>query len=177
MKQCKLLVQRHRSGAVVVALALLILGLAFFAAPATSSAQDAPNGTIPGGTVPPMPPLRPSITFVHAAPFDADVNMTGVDVCTDEDEIVPGLDDIVYGEARTLFFDPDWFDWKIAVPGTNCLNVLVDIEPFSLGYNAVKVLVFSGDGVNQPLDVIDVLAREGGGVIFMPVLARFSSLG
>jgi hypothetical protein len=171
MKQYRLLARQHRSLALMFALGLLIVGLAFFAAPATSSAQAAPSGTIPGGTLPPLPLLQPSITFVHAAPFDDEVVMTGIDVCTDEGEIVPGLDGIVYGEARTLYFTPDWFDWKIAVPGTDCIHMLLDIEPFSLGYNAVKVLVFAGDGVNQPLDVIDVLAREGGGVIFMPFLA------
>jgi hypothetical protein len=175
MKQCKLLVQKHRSGVAVAALGLLILGLAFFAAPATTSAQDTPNATVPGGTVPPIQPLRPSITFVHAASFDADVILTAIDVCTDEGEVVPGLENMIYGEAQTLYFDPNSFDWKIAVAGTNCTNVLVDIAAFGLGYGAVKVLVFSGDGAKQPLGVIDVLAREGGGVIFMPYLSLASS--
>ena len=58
------------------------------------------------------------------------------------------LENMIYGEAQTLYFDPNSFDWKIAVAGTNCANVLVDIAPFGLGYNAVKVLVFSGDGAN-----------------------------
>jgi hypothetical protein len=134
-----------------------------------------PNGTVPGGTVPPIQPLRPSITFVHAASFDVDVAQTAIDVCTDEGEVVPGLENMIYGEAQTLYFDPNSFDWKIAVAGTNCANVLVDIAPFGLGYNSVKVLVFSGDGAKQPLGVIDVLAREGGGVIFMPFLSLASS--
>jgi hypothetical protein len=48
----------------------------------------------------------------------------------------------------------------------------LDLEPFGLGYSTVRMLVFTGDIVNQPLSVIDVLAREGGGVIFMPFIVR-----
>jgi hypothetical protein len=171
MKQCKLLAQQHRSLALMVTLGLLILGLAFFATPSTSSAQDAANGTLPPGTVPPIPPLQPSVTFVHAASFDADAILTAVDVCTDTGEVVPGLENVIYGEGRTLYFNPSSFDWKIARAGTNCTNVLVDIAPFNLGYNAVKVLVFSGDGLRQPLGIIDVFAREGGIALFIPFIS------
>jgi len=154
-------------------LGLSILGLAFFAAPSTTSAQDAPDDTIPGGTVPPgtvppIPALQPSVTFVHAAAFDADAILTAVDVCTDAGDVVPGLENVIYGEARTLYFNPNSFDWKIAKAGTNCTNVLVDIPPFGLGYNAVKLLVFSGDGARQPLGIIDVFARQGGRALFLP---------
>lgn len=169
----------HRRAAVlVIGLTLLLAGLAFFGAPAATSAQDSPdNGTVPGGTVPPIPPLRPSVTFVHAAPFDTDVILTAIDVCTEEGTVVEGLDTLIFGEARTIYFDPNSFDWYIAAAGTNCGTVLVDIDPFGLGYGAVKVLVFTGDISKQPLQVIDVLAREGGGVIFMPFLARAGSQG
>jgi hypothetical protein len=182
MKQCKLLAQQHRSLALAAALGLVILGLAFFAAPSTTRAEDANvgttvPGTVPPGTVPPMPPLQPSVTFVHAAPFDADAVLTAVDVCTDAGQVVPGLENLVYTDARTLYFNPASFDWKIAKAGTNCTNVLVDIAPFGLGYNAVKVLVFTGDGSKQPLGVIDVFAREGGGALFMPFVSVTNRLG
>lgn len=175
MKQYKLLAHQHRFGVLMVGLTLLILGLAFFAAPATTSAQNAPNDTTPPGTVPPNPALRPSVTFIHAAPFDADVALTAVDICTDDGNLVPGMDGITYGGARTLSLDPSLFDWMITTAGSNCQNVLLDIELFSLGYGTVRVLVFTGDIVNQPLVVLDVLAQEGGGVIFMPVIIRSSS--
>jgi hypothetical protein len=168
---------RRRTAALVAGLTLLCLGLAFFGAPGTSRAEESPNGTVPGGTVPPIPPLRPSVTFVHAAPFDIDTMLTAVDVCTEENTVVAGLESLIFGEARTLYFDPNAFDWKIAVAGSNCQNVLVDIDEFGLGYSAIKVLVFTGDRTKQPLQVIDVLAREGGGVIFMPFLARAGSQG
>ena len=186
MKQCKLLVQRHRSLVLAMALGLAILGLAFLVAPGTTLAEDGlgaaevgtvPPGTVPPGTVPPIPSLQPSVTFVHAASFDADINLTAVDVCTDAGVVVLGLGNIVYGQSSTLYFNPAAFDWKIARAGTNCADVLVDIAPFSLGYNAVKVLVFTGDGTLQPLGVIDVFAREGGGVIFIPYVATLNPLG
>ena len=186
MKQCKLLAQRHRSLALAAALGLAILGLAFFAAPSTTRAEDGAEaagvgttvpGTVPPGTVPPIPPLEPSVTFVHAAPFDADAIFTAVDVCTDAGGVVPGLENVVYTEARTLYFNPASFDWKITRAGTNCTDVLVDIAPFGLGYNAVKVLVFTGDGSKQPLGVIDVFAREGGGALFMPFVSVTNRLG
>jgi hypothetical protein len=168
---------RRRAAVLVVGLTLLLVGLAFLGAPGTSRAEDGPNGTVPGGTLPPIPPLRPSVTFVHAAPFNVDATLTAIDVCTEENTVVTGLAALAFGDARTLYFDPNAFDWKIAVAGSNCQNVLVDIDEFGLGYSAVKVLVFTGDGANQPLQVIDVLAREGGGVIFMPFLARAGSQG
>jgi hypothetical protein len=168
MEQSKLPARRRSSEVFMVALALLILGLAFLAAPQTSSAQDAPDA----GTVPPLPALRPSITFVHAAAFDADVALTAVDVCTEEGEVVPGLANITYGEGRTLSFDPGSFDWTIAAVGSDCLTELLDLEPFGLGYGTIRILVLAGDNVNQPLEVLDVLAQEGGGAVFMPIVFR-----
>ena len=186
MKQSKLLVRQHRSLALAMALGLVILGLAFFAAPSTTLAEDGAEaagvgttvpGTVPPGTVPPIPSLQPSVTFVHAASFNADAGLTAVDVCTETGEVVPGLGNVIYGEARTLYFNPASFDWKIAKSGSDCMDVLVDIAPFGLGYNAVKVLVFTGDGTLQPLGVIDVFAREGGSALFMPLVSRFNPLG
>jgi hypothetical protein len=181
MKQCKLFAQQHRSLVLAMALGLVILGLAFFAVPSTTSAQDTPDGTIPGGTVPPgtvppIPSLQPSITFVHASLF-ADPDPVVIDVCTDAGTVVPFLENMSYGEAQTLYFDPNAFDWKIARAGTNCTDVLVDIPPFQLGYGAVKVLVFAGDDVIQPLEVIDVLARKGDGALFMPFISVTNRLG
>ena len=186
MKQCKLLAQQHRSLALAMALGLVILGLAFFAAPSTTRAEDgtgaatgtaSPGTTVPPGTVPPIAPLQPSVTFVHAASFSVDPYLAAVDVCTDAGEVVTGLENVIYAEARTLYFNPASFDWKIARSGTNCTSVLVDIAPFSLGYNAVKVLVFAGDGIRQPLSVIDVFARESGGALFMPFVSVTNRLG
>jgi hypothetical protein len=186
MKQCKLLAKRHRSPVLAVVLGLAILGLAFFAAPNPTRAQDGTEPaagaadvgtTVPPGTVPPNPALQPSVTFVHAAPFDADPFLAAVDVCTDAGEVVSGLENVIYAEARTLYFNPASFDWKIARAGTNCTSVLVDIAPFGLGYNAVKVLVFAGDGSKQPLGVIDVFARQNGGALFMPFVSVTNRLG
>jgi hypothetical protein len=171
MKHRKLPRRRHYSTALIVGLALLILGLAFFAAPQTTSAQDAPDA----GTVPPNPALRPVITFVHAAPFNSGPSMTAVDICTAEDDVVPGLEGLIYGEGRTVIFDPGSFDWTIAVAGSDCQIELLDIEPFELGYGTFRILVFMGDGVNQPLVVLDVLAQEGGGVVFLPVVLKPST--
>ena len=186
MKQCKLLVRQHRSLALAMALGLVILGLAFFAAPGTMRAEDEAGaagvgttvpGTVPPGTVPPIPSLQPSVTFVHAASFNADVSLTAVDVCTEAGEVVPGYGNVIYGEARTFYFNPASFDWKIAKSGSDCLDVLVDIPPFGLGYNAVKVLVFTGDGTLQPLGVIDVFAREGGSALFIPFVSTLNPVG
>jgi hypothetical protein len=162
------------------------LGLAFFATPSTTRAEDGtatgvgaagPGTTVPPGTVPPIPSMEPSVTFVHAASFSVDPYLAAVDVCTDAGEVVTGLENVIYAEARTLYFNPASFDWNIARAGTNCTDVLVDIAPFSLGYNTVKVLVFSGDGIRQPLGVIDVFAREGGGALFMPFVSVTNRLG
>lgn len=168
MKQWKRLHRQHYSGALMVGLGLLILALALFAAPQTTSAQDAPDA----GTIPPIPGLRPAITFVHAASFNADPALTAIDVCMEDGESVPGLEGLTYGEGRTISVDPGSFDWVIAAAGSDCQTVLLDMEPFGLGYSTIRVLVFAGDNVTQPLKVIDVLAQEGGGAIFMPLVVR-----
>jgi hypothetical protein len=168
MKQSKLLRRQHLSGVLMAGIGLFIFGLALLAAPQISSAQDAPDA----GTIPPIPDLRPSVTFVHAAGFDPDIALTAVDVCTDEGESVPGLENLTYGEGRTILVDPGSFDWVIAAAGSNCQTVLLDMEPFGLSYSTIRVLVLAGDNVTQPLQVIDVLAQEGGGVVFMPIILK-----
>jgi hypothetical protein len=150
----------------IAGLALLILGLAFFAAPQVSSAQDTPAA----GTVPP-PILRPAITFVHGAAFNADPALTAVDVCTAQGEIVPGLGGLIYGEARAVSFDAGTFDWVITAAGSNCQTVLLDIAPFSLDNNMIKILMFTGDGADQPLAVLDILAQEGSAA-FLPLVFK-----
>lgn len=167
-----------RSGLIAIGALLILLALAFFGAPGVMQAADTgidsvPPGTVPPGTIPPF--LKVHITVVHAAPFDADVTQTAVDICTDDGDIVAGLSNLTFGEARTLELDPGFFHWQVAVAGSNCANVLVDIPQFGLGYSSLKLLVFAGDGVNQPLQVIDVLQHSGGAVLYLPNISLHTS--
>jgi len=138
--------------------------------PVLAQEDVAPRATVPPGTVPPL--LKASITFIHVAPFDSDVQATAVDVCTETGEVVDELSGLNYGQSATSTFDPDLFDWEVAPAGANCLNPLADIAAFGLAYGGQAVLVFSGDGAKQPLEVFQVTLLPGGPNLFLPLIGN-----
>jgi hypothetical protein len=172
MKHCKQLVQHHRSSVLVAALTLLILGLAFLASPTVSSAQSAPNGTVP-----PIPGTQATVTVVHVAPFNADIDQTAVDICTIDNTVVPGLENIKYLESRTINVNADVYEWTVAPANSNCEPDVLSTGEFILGYNAIRTFVITGDGTNQPLRIVDVVVREGGGALYMPFVTHNTTNG
>jgi hypothetical protein len=175
MLQRKMRAGRTRAGLITLGTLVVLLGLAMFGAPGVS-ADDSGAGTLPPGTLPPF--LETTITFIHAAPLNADPDLTAVDICATQSvlapspKVVPGLEDLVFGEARTLTVTPGTFDFLVAEAGTNCGNVLVNIAPFNMTLGSIKVLVITGDNVNQPLQVLDVTQREGGAMLFLPLVGH-----
>jgi hypothetical protein len=148
---------------------LALATIAAFNAQSPSSASAAPSPD--NGTIPPL--LQGRITFIHDAPFSAQVEDTAIDVCTETDIVVPGFENLVYGQSYSALFDPGQFDWKVTRAGSNCTDVLVDIDPFNLFFATEEVLVFSGDGTLQPLKVSITTVRTGG-VAFLPFVNRIA---
>jgi hypothetical protein len=172
MKHCKQFVRRHRSSVLVAALTLLILGLAFLASPTASSAQSVPNGTVP-----PLPGTQATVTVVHAAPFNVDVDQTAVDICNIDNTVVPGLENIKFLDARTISLDADVYNWTVSPANSNCEPDLLSTGEFVLGYSAIRTFVVTGDGTNQPLSIVDVVVREGGGALYMPFVTHNTTNG
>lgn len=165
------LLARRLAWAVGFGVLLVLAGVAWQDGGLAASAQvgPAPGSTLPPGTLP--PPLRSRVIVVHAASFAADIEQTAVDICTEENEVVSGLNDLVYGASATVVVEADLFDWKVATAGSNCTAFVADIAPFGLTYAVEKLLVFSGDGTNQPLGVIQYTLQPGG-TLFLPQIGR-----
>ena len=73
------------------------------------------------------------IRIGHLAPFAADLDATRVDVCQEDilPTPVPGLTDIPYGLITPEFieFPAGDYDLLIAVAGSNCADVALDLPP------------------------------------------------
>ena len=161
---------------VVILVGVLMLGLAGYwqqsasAASPTTTNASIPPGTIPGG--PTTPADKAKITVIHAAPFDANVDNTAVDVCTQDGTVVSGLAGLKYLYNASILVDPGSFDLKIADAGSNCLSVKLDLAPFTLIAQQEVVLVITGDGTNQPVDALLFLTNAGVRTIYLPIVAK-----
>lgn len=131
---------------------------------------DPLGGTAPPGTLP--PPLRAQVTFIHAAPVFSDTQMTAIDVCNEDGQVVNNLQGVVYGQSETFTTDSGVLDWKVAVAGSGCSTLVKDIPPFKIGNGGHAIVVAIGDVINQPLDTLVIIPNQGGGYLHMPYLGK-----
>jgi hypothetical protein len=82
------------------------------------------------------------IRIGHLAPFAADLEATRVDVCQEDifPMPVPGLTDIPYGLITPDFveFPAGDYDLLIAVAGSNCADVALDLPPVRISSGDIK---------------------------------------
>jgi len=155
---------------------LLLLALANLSGSWVNAAplsQTVPGGTIPPGGTLPAPPTPTAgtglVRVLHLAPFESDVENTAVDICTESDEPVDGLTDLVYLEqSGYISLPPGEYDWTVATPG--CDTMLLDLPPFTLQPGTVLTLLIVG-GDNQPLSSVLLVDRgEVQYYVYLPLI-------
>ncbi len=79
-------------------------------------------------------PSMAKLRVGHLAPFAADVAGTAIDICLDNGIPVPGLNGIEYGVVaeQALALPAGTYDLLIALAGSNCEAVVLDLEPIAL---------------------------------------------
>ena len=142
----------------------------------TLSAQAAVFGSVPAAaTIPPagtIPgPLEGQVNVLHLAPFDADVANTGVEVCDTADNPVS---DVLYYEDETGYetLPVGTYNWKVALAGSNCTNVPLEIPSFRLKDQQRLLIIIYGDITNQPLNLVFVIVDAGRETTYLPLFYR-----
>jgi hypothetical protein len=78
------------------------------------------------------------IRITHLSPFSATLNGTGVDICTQTGAPVTGLTGVPYrASTGYLSLPAGVYDLKVALAGSNCAAVALDVPPFSLAVGQV----------------------------------------
>lgn len=105
-----------------------------------------------------------NLRIVHAAPFDDDVDQTGVTIRTlGGDELIPLPEPLEFGEdSGFLTVDPSMlesFDFKVTSAGgyTNYVDPTIPVPGTALVGQTLN-LVATGDGENQPIQVFETNA-------------------
>ena len=122
----------------------------------------------------------------HLAPFASDVAATAVDICTQNGAVVPGLSNVTYDVVSPFLTLPaGTYDLLIALAGTNCATVALDLDPIALSDGEVAdayaigrndevfpLTVASITGLNSPtaLDEVDEPAAPNQNTIFLPMV-------
>ena len=122
----------------------------------------------------------------HLAPFASDTAATAVDICTQNGAVVPGLSGVTYGVVSPFLELPaGTYDLLIALAGTNCGTVALDLNPIALSDGEVAdayaigrndtvfpLTVSSVTGINSPtaLDEVDEPAAPSRSTIFLPMV-------
>ena len=76
------------------------------------------------------------LTIGHLAPFAANATATAVDICTDAGTVL--LPNVKYPQvAANLPLDPGVYNLKIAIAGTNCATVALDLPPVQLSAGGI----------------------------------------
>lgn len=165
--------QVRRSVLIYVLGFLLIVGLAALSAwgadAAAQGAESAPNGTVPG-TLP--EPLRAKVTFIHAAPFATPISATAIDVCNQSNQLVDAMTGIVFQQIELLTIDPGTYLWKIATTGSSCTNAVLALPELKLAPGSQTLVVITGDGSNYPIDSVITTLIPGGGIWYLPIIAK-----
>ena len=93
------------------------------------------------------------LTIGHLAPFAANPNATAVDICTDAGTIL--LPNVKYPQvAANLPLDPGVYNLKIAIAGTDCATVALDLPPVQLEAGGIYDAFAIGlNNVAYPLEV------------------------
>ncbi len=82
---------------------------------------------------PPVTMTKGIVRITHLAPFANTLDGTKVDICTDDGAALPGLTNVPYKvSSGYLELEPGVYDLNIAVAGTDCGSVALDIPPFTL---------------------------------------------
>jgi hypothetical protein len=100
------------------------------------------------------PPGKALVTIGHLAPFAENVVDTAVDICTDAGVII--LPDVEYPQvAANLPLDPGPYNLKIALAGSNCADVAIDLPRIRLFAGDIADVFAIGTGSTEfPLDYI-----------------------
>ena len=78
------------------------------------------------------------LRITHLSPFSTTLAGTAVDICTQDGTPVPQLTNIQYKDTTDyLPLNSGIYDFKIAVAGTSCSVVALDLLPFALGAGQV----------------------------------------
>jgi hypothetical protein len=160
-----------RKGIVWLVALFGILSLSLLNRAANASAPL--NGTLPlGGTLPPPPVItgQGQVRVIHLAPFAASTDDTEVDVCTENNNALPGLTGLVYGShSGYQVFATGNHDWKVTQPG--CGALVVDLPQFQLYANTALTIYIIGDGTNQPFAAFLSVDRPGANLVrYLPFL-------
>ena len=93
------------------------------------------------------------LTIGHLAPFAANANATAVDICTDAGTIL--LPNVKYPQvAANLPLDPGVYDLKIAIAGTNCATVALNLPAVQLVAGGIyDALAIGLNNAAYPLEV------------------------
>jgi CYTH domain-containing protein len=93
------------------------------------------------------------LRIAHLAPFDADINNTQVDICTDDGSVVAGLAGVPYKVFTDpyLSLPPGDYDLKITQAGSGCATTYLDLPSLRLAKGDIADVFAIGDIANQPL--------------------------
>ena len=98
------------------------------------------------------------LTIGHLAPFAANVNATAVDICTDAGAVL--LPNVKYPQvAANLPLDPGVYNLRIAIAGSNCATVALDLPPVAL--LAGQVYDVFAIGLNNTAYPLEVTSTTG----------------
>jgi hypothetical protein len=100
------------------------------------------------------PTTGANVRIAHLAPFAAGDAETAVDLCTEDDTVV--VSDLRYREVTqpALNLAAGDYDLKVALAGTNCQEVALDLPSIRLSDGETIDLFVIGDITNQPLELV-----------------------
>lgn len=127
-----------------------------------------------------VPAGKALITLGHLAPFAPTAGETAVDICMNGMPLA-GLTNLQYpGILANQVIDPGVYDLAIAVHGTNCAEVAIDVPPFRLreGDNVDAFAIGAPQeiapsaGAEFPLTVISTTKLRAAYELFLSAIAR-----
>ena len=119
------------------------------------------------------------MNFLHLAPFDSDVNNTGVDICTDpgfpfpSSVAVPGATDVYYGQQTGYLLAPvGLYNLRVTQKGSSCATVLLDLPPFNILDGTKLTIILYGGANGHPLDSLVIVEAPGVMHVYLPLLQK-----
>ena len=98
------------------------------------------------------------IRVIHAAPFAADLSATAASVRLDDETVVNGLDNVLFGQDSGFFEIPAG-EYDLNVSTADGSVRLIDIAPLTLEEGTIVNVFAVGDGVNQPVGAYAVFGN------------------
>ncbi|MCX7553745.1 DUF4397 domain-containing protein [Marinicella sp. S1101] len=90
------------------------------------------------------------IRIIHAAPFAADINDTAASIRLDDETVVGGLDNVLFGQ-NSGYLELPAGNYDLNVSTADGSTRLIDIAPLDLAAGTIVNVFATGDGVNQPV--------------------------